>query len=477
MFDTRLGGLTEAEVLAEMASAQRAERTAVARRLFAAGRLCQLRMSGVTEDQRLNWCIDNWEAVAAEVGAELGISRRRASVQMEHGLALLERLPKLGAALAAGDVEFRVVAVALYRTALITDPDLLATIDTALARNAPGWNALPQRRIAECIDWRVRELDPAAERVARQSKTDRHIEIGPGRDGLAAIWGSVQAPDAAALDRRLDQLAATVCPGDSRTRQQRRADALSALTAGATALRCDCGSPNCPAADTTAEPGQIVIHLIAEADTVSGRGESPGYLPGYGHLPADDVRELASRATIRQLVRPEQLRAEPGYRPSRALAEFIRHRDLTCRFPGCDVPAEFCDIDHSVPRSRGGATHPSNLSLRCRPHHLLKTFWAGADGWREKLHPDGTMEWISPAGRRYTTTPGGVIFFPQLAAPAGHIDPGPTGSAPEHDEGDSPCRGLMMPLRRRTRAEERSARIAWERGLNEARWAADPPPF
>ena len=52
-------------------------------------------------------------------------------------------------------------------------------------------------------------------------------------------------------------------------------------------------------------------------------------------------------------------------------------------------------------------------------------------------------------------------------------------------------RGLMMPLRRRPRAEDRVARIGWERGINEARIAAesarhaerlapnnnDPPPF
>jgi hypothetical protein len=48
----------------------------------------------------------------------------------------------------------------------------------------------------------------------------------------------------------------------------------------------------------------------------------------------------------------------------------------------------------------------------------------------------------------------------------------------------------MMPTRRRTRAQDRAARISWERGINEARMAADaarraeriaasyePPPF
>jgi hypothetical protein len=98
MFD----GLADSALLAEMAAAQRDERVAVARRLMAAGRLCQVRMSAVEADDRFQWCIDNWEAVAAEVGAELGISRGRASVQMNYGVELLERLPRLGAVFAPG---------------------------------------------------------------------------------------------------------------------------------------------------------------------------------------------------------------------------------------------------------------------------------------------------------------------------------------------------------------------------------------
>ena len=74
----------------------------------------------VLADDRTQWCIDNWEAVAAEVGAELGISRGRASSQMNYGFELLERLPKLGRVFAAGDVEFRVIVAAVFRTGLIT---------------------------------------------------------------------------------------------------------------------------------------------------------------------------------------------------------------------------------------------------------------------------------------------------------------------------------------------------------------------
>ena len=463
--------LGEPALLAEMTAGRRAERSAVARRLMAAGRLCQVRMADVEADDRTRWCIDNWEAVAAEVGAELGISRARASSEMNYGLELLERLPKLGAAMAAGDVDFRVISVVVFRTGLIVDPAVLAAIDARLAVAARSWNGLSRRKIVELVDWRVRELDPAAERVARGADEDRHVEINPSEGELAQFWGAVRAADAAVLDRRLDQLAASVCAEDSRTKSQRRADALAVLAAGQDSMVCDCGSDQCPAAGVDAAPSPVVIHVVAEQATVSGESATPGYLPGFGALSAETVRELATRARLRPLTSAQEFTAEPGYRPSTALVEFIRARDLCCRFPGCEVAAEFCDLDHSIPWASGGLTHPSNIHLKCRPHHLLKTFWCGENGWAEQQFPDGTIVFTSPSGRRYTTTPGGALFFPQLATPTETLTP----AGPRTD--NSPGRTLMMPTRKRTRAAERAARIHSERRLNEARWAADPPPF
>jgi hypothetical protein len=466
MFD----GLGDAALLAEMALAQRDERVAVARRLFAAGRLCQVRMSAVEADDRFQWCIDNWEAVAAEVGAELGISRGRASVQMNYGVELLERLPRLAAVFAAGTVDFRVVAAAVFRTGLITDPDTLVRIDAALAGGAPDWNRLSGKRLAEVVDSWVAALDPAALRRGRRASEDRHIEFGEGRDGMVEFWGALRAPDAAALEKTLDQRADSVCPDDPRTRDQRRADALVGLAGSAQTLPCQCGAPACPAAGA-APAAPVVIHVLAESAALTGESGKPGYLPGYGTVPPAMLRQYAASARLRPLD-PAALRCpEARYRPSTALAEFIRCRDLHCRFPGCDKPAEFCDIDHTVPWQRGGPTHPSNLALLCRAHHLLKTFWTGQTGWGEEQYSDGTIVWTSPSGRRYTTTPSGALFFPQLDLTTAEI------ILEERQMPSGPGRTLMMPTRRRTRAAERAARIQWERGLNEARWAADPPPY
>ena len=189
---------------------------------------------------------------------------------------------------------------------------------------------------------------------------------------------------------------------------------------------------------------------------------------------ADVVSALARKARIKTVPQASDLRAEPQYRPSAPMTRFLRCRDLTCRWPGCSVPAERCDIDHTVPHPVG-PTHPSNCKLYCRTHHLIKTFFSGPDGWRERQLPDGTMIFVSPSGRRYTTKPQGALFFPQLATPTETLTI--SGTIPEAPQSGDPTRRLAMPTRQRTRAQDRAYRINWERGVNKRRWDADPPPF
>jgi hypothetical protein len=82
----------------------------------------------------------------------------------------------------------------------------------------------------------------------------------------------------------------------------------------------------------------------------------------------------------------------------------------------------------------------------------------------------GTIVWTSPSGRTYTTTPGGALFFPQLAQPTGTLTLPSTG--PPH-----PNRGPGHAHPKTHPNPDRAYRVEWERGLNRARYAADPPPF
>ncbi|BBY83956.1 DUF222 domain-containing protein [Mycolicibacterium pulveris] len=198
------------------------------------------------------------------------------------------------------------------------------------------------------------------------------MEIYPDETaGMAILWGTLHSADAAAVDQRLDALADTVCENDPRTKRQRRADACAPAVRGETVVACQCGSAACPAQASRQAAATAVIHVLAEQGTLDATSDTPGYLPGFGVLPAESVRELARSATLKPLHVPTGAAADPGYRPSAASREFIYRRDLTCRWPGCDRPAQRCDVDHTVPWP-GGPTHPSNNKCYCRLHDLDK---------------------------------------------------------------------------------------------------------
>lgn len=468
MFEATLD-LDPTELLDTMREAQRTERLALAQRILAAGRLCQMRMAKAEAAHEI-WCVEDWDVVAAEIGAELGMSRFRAAQDMRYAHTLLERFPKLGAKFATGVIDFRVITTIHYRTALIIDPDVLTRLDAQLASRAPHWNKLSKENLKDRIDWLVIQLDPDAIRISREI-ADRRIEVEMTTDGLADISGTARSTDAVAFDRRLDQLAETVCSNDPRTKEQRRADALGPLSALESTMACNCGRDDClAAANAGSTTGEIVIHVLAEADAVQGDGTMAGYLPGYGALPAETLKDVAKRARLRPIVHPKDSPPEPRYRPSVALADFVRWRDLTCRFPGCDCPAEKYDLDHTIPYPPG-PTHPSNIKLLCRFHHLMKTFFTGSGGWCDQQLADGTVIWTAPSGRTYSTTPLGAALFPQLAVPTGELALPSMPVLPD----DKRC--LAMPKRRRSRAADRAYRVKWERAANRARYEADPPPF
>ncbi|WP_131810971.1 DUF222 domain-containing protein, partial [Mycolicibacterium fortuitum] len=179
----------------------------------------------------------------------------------------------------------------------------------------------------------------------------RFVQIEPSTPGMASIWANIDAVEAVALNQRLDAVANTVCEQDPRSHEQRRADAIGPLARLEAQLVCRCGREECPAAQNRAAADAAVVHVLAAKATVDSDSDAPGYLPGHGILPAESVRNVAAHAKIKPVRMPATTSepaepaeaAEPGYRPTAGLSEFIRWRDLTCRFPGCDAPAERCD--------------------------------------------------------------------------------------------------------------------------------------
>ncbi|CAN5242638.1 HNH endonuclease signature motif containing protein [soil metagenome] len=123
--------------------------------------------------------------------------------------------------------------------------------------------------------------------------------------------------------------------------------------------------PQCPAPAPTAEPTaedqpepQRAAATTAAAATPTPRVCPPtGVIPGYGIVTAPLLAALlAGGAEVRHMKAPA-IDPEDHYRPSTTLADFLRGRDLTCRFPGCDTPIDEADLAHTVPWADGGPTH------------------------------------------------------------------------------------------------------------------------
>ncbi|MDY6996935.1 MAG: HNH endonuclease signature motif containing protein [Actinomycetota bacterium] len=444
-------------LLAQVSSASRAENRAAAARLVAVGELWKVRLRecGSRED----WVLDAEAAVGAEVAAELRISQGLAGSYLRYAQSL-ERLPAVAEVFVAGEISYPLFQTIVYRTDLITDPDTLAAVDAELAVLVPRWPSLTRKRLAARIDKIVWRADRDAVRRQRKSAVDgRDLWIADRHDGLSDVTAVLLTPHAHAFGKKLAELAATVCEHDPRTVEARRADAVDVLVAGGDRMGCRCGRPDCPAGSKP-PAGSVVIHVIAESAGLSGQGDAPGSLVGGdGLIPAEVLAELAHSARCVPLIHPLDRAPEPGYTPSRALADFVRCRDLTCRFPGCDRPAAEADIDHTVPHGDGGVTQASNLKCLCRFHHLIKTFW----GWKDSQLADGTVIWTSPGGQRYVTTPGSALLFPALCVPTAGIA-SPEAEYPQRC-GD---RGAMMPRRRRTRTQNRAAAVEAERRRNRA---------
>lgn len=442
-----------ARIIDRICAASRAENQSAGARLAAIGELDSLRLRECGE--RESWATDTWDAISAEIAAAPHISQALASSYLNYSRAMRNRLPRIGAALVAGDISYSTFQTIVYRTDLITDPEVVAAVDTKLAMKVREWPSMTRGRLGAAVDRVVARADRDAVRRAREQQADREFSLWDGGNGLTEVFGRIVTTEARVVDARLNALARTVCERDPRTVKQRRADALGALAAGSDRLQCRCGQPRCPAG-TAPVPSPVVIHVVANQSTVDGTAPEPGALIGTDVLiPAELIAQLADTAKLRPLVHPGDAPPEHGYVPSRALADFVRCRDLTCRFPGCDHPATASDLDHTVPHSQGGATHASNLKCLCRQHHLVKTFW----GWRDRQLADGTVLWTSPSGRTHVTAPGSALLFPQLCAPTGEVTPDipPDGCTDRY---------AMMPQRRRTRAQSRADYLTAERRRN-----------
>ncbi|MFD5868583.1 HNH endonuclease signature motif containing protein [Corynebacterium sp. NPDC060344] len=172
------------------------------------------------------------------------------------------------------------------------------------------------------------------------------------------------------------------------------------------------------------------VTMNVYADAGADDGELRLWLDGAGWLPKCLTKQWLERCDDVRLSADSQV---DGYVSSDAQKARVRARDGGCRFPGCDVPAHRCQIDHVVnydpdamkgapgmtinggtsDGTAGGAafiagdasnllgvTATWNLQCLCQHHHNLKT----SRHWNAVMNDDGSVDWFDHTGSAFATS-------------------------------------------------------------------------
>ena len=234
-----------------------------------------------------------------------------------------------------------------------------------------------------------KRLDYWLDRVSKEDLADeRNLVRDPRslnlrREGeMMRINGWVDIESGEEIRARLEP--GPPAPGDDRSTPARRADILVDILNGA-------GN----------RPG-LIVHVSAETLFEGKPGISETELGTF--LTADEISRISCDSNLTRVVfGPDSQPLDVG-RTKRLVTPALRvavvARDLHCIFPGCDRPANWCDIHHLIPWSEGGRTSLDNLVMLCRHHHSL----VHEGGW----HIDGTpghLDFYRPNGSQLEADP------------------------------------------------------------------------
>jgi len=263
-----------------------------------------------------------------------------------------------------------------------------------------------------------------AERTHGQAVKARRLTAQPQRDGTGMMLLTGDGPRIAAALARVDRIARRLRKGgDTRTLDQLRADI-------ATDLLLRGWIPDDPTFIHLGGPPAATVQLIVSLPTILGVDKGVGLIPGWGCVSAQQARDLALTAgsiwkrVVTDPLTGRAVEATAGtYTVPAGMAGQVRTRDGVCRAPGCEIPADRCDLDHGIewePHDGGGPTAETNLTALHRGHHNLKT----GGFWDSDQCPDGTLTWTTATGRRVTTYPHVYDHADTLPVRASHLEAG-----------------------------------------------------
>ncbi len=372
------------------------------------------------------------QGIAAQVGLARRESPARAARFTGWSKVLVEELPATFAALERGATsEWRAMIVA--RETIWLSREHRAVVDAALAGRL---GRLGDRQVEVETKRLAYRLDPYGFLArSRTAERDRRVSLRPAPDTMARLTALLPAAQGVAAYAALTRAADTArAGGDPRGRGQVMADTLVQRLTG----------------QDTADGVGVEIELIMTDHTLHGPdrphsphsthsthspegaadpdgpagaadpagaagpagGQEPGYLVGYGPVPAGLARDLAA-STDQAQVWVRRLCTDPctGQLAGmdtrrRRFTTLIRRaviiRDQICRTPWCGAPIRH--IDHAQPATDAGPTNYSNAQGLCEACNYAKT----AHSWTTEPGPSGASNSVittTPTGHTHTTRP------------------------------------------------------------------------
>jgi Domain of unknown function (DUF222) len=321
--------------------------------VVAAGLLDRWSHSGV-------WALDGSKSAAARLARETRSSARTAHAELRRARSLAS-MPATATAGRAGGVSLDQV-------------DLLAAANTAARRDV--FVEHEQTLIDTIADLRYREAGRTVrywcqradamldidDDTAERQQTATTLHTSTTFDDMVVIDGTLD-PVAGAivtgeLDRLTDELRlADLRDGIERTPGQRRAAALVEMATRSATM---------PAGGRRPKPlftALVGNQKLAElCELANGTVITPKHLAPFL---SDAMLETVLFDGPSTVISVSHKRTFTG-----ALRRAIQVRDRHCQHPsGCDVPAEYCDVDHTVPYSQGGPTSQGNGRIECQPHN------------------------------------------------------------------------------------------------------------
>jgi hypothetical protein len=291
----------------------------------------------------------------------------------------LRHMPATAAALAAGEISERhaEVLAGLAGSPRKAVADAFPEAEAKLVEYAKtlGFDEflVAVRYWEAMVDQDGVEDQAAADRASRYVHLSQTFRGNWALDGqLDPVTGEEIHTELRRIERELfeaDWAAAKAIHGDTtclddleRTPAQRRADALREMARRSAATPADAKQPK----------PLLVVHLGDDSlrrlcELASGTVIAPGQVvPLLGD--AEIERIVYAGASRRVIDIGRRSRFFTG-----ALRRAIQLRDRRCTHPGCNIPADDCDVDHRLPYTKDGHTNQNNGDCKCGHHNRHKS--------------------------------------------------------------------------------------------------------